>query len=264
MWQYIPTLATTLLAAAVLAKDWQAHKTHWRRGLVLFLIMLSGLGGMANTYYSNKNNSQRRLEDQNQIAGLTKAMDTEKKALESNTKAFLQSFKDLSDKLNNLESQVKTAHLQEEANRLRKELEATQKALNPPKATLVPSLGDVTEKLENLDVKQIPVKQSGDGTISFTITVVNISTVDAMDGSIFLRICEGCAYAEEPARFRKAVASEPTDREMVFHSIRARTSIGIPLKSIPAPGKHNRIETALTLRCSNCEFTPRQNLYVKY
>jgi hypothetical protein len=263
MWNYIPNLATVFLAVLQLAKDWGAHQTTWRRAGVLCLIVLLGVGGTINAYYSRRNANVQHNEDQKRIAGLQTAVETAKEAQENNTKQFLQSLSDLSQKLSDLQSQVKTSGLQKEAAQLKAELESTQKALTPQKAELEASLGNVTDKLENLDVKELSVVPDPDGTVTFTLSVVNKSGVQARSGSIFLRICEECSFTEEPTRFIKPVGAISTDREMMFQSIAAITGIAVPLKIKPPQPRH-RFEIAVTLRCENCTVSRADLLHINY
>src|SRR5208282_1857445 len=99
MLNYLPSLATVLLAVMQLAKDWGAHQTNWRRVLVLVAIVLLGVGGSVNTYYASRRSVSQHLDDQKRIAGLEKAVQTANANQEANTKQFVQSFKDLSGQL---------------------------------------------------------------------------------------------------------------------------------------------------------------------
>ena len=264
MWKYVPTLATALIALAQLAKDWGAHQATWRRALVLSLIFALGLGSTVNTYYSNKSSNAQHVEDQKQITKLQQSVEGANTAQKDNTKLFLQSFKDLSQRLGDLQSQVKTADLQKEADRLRKDLAATQKALVTPKAELEASLGQVSDKLDNLDVKEIQAERQPDGTLSFTVTLVNKSSVQAKKLYIILRICNLCEYAEEPQRFMKIVGAEASDREMDGDALPAQTAITIPLKiKVPGP-PFNRTGVSVSSHCENCEVRPWDNLRVRY
>jgi hypothetical protein len=225
--------------------------------------MILGLGGAVNTYYAGRKSAAQHLEDQKQIAGLAQAVKTANTNQEANTKLFVQSFNDLSGKLSGLEVQVRTAGLQREAAQLRTELEATQEALVVPKAELQASLGDVSETLENLDVKEITVPQSPDGTVEFTINVINKSSVQAKNGSIFLRICEKCEFVEEPKRFIRPTSAPAYDREMTFQVVNATTGTGIPLK-VKAPTTTNWFEVDVTTRCENCTVRAKDRLVVHH
>ncbi len=263
MLNYVPSLATILLALMQLAKDWGAHQSTWRRALVLVAIMFLGVGSVINTYYSSRKVAAQHLEDQKQISGLKKAVETASTDQEKNTKVFVKSFDDMTQKLNGLETQLKTAGLQKEAEGLRADLKATQKAMLVPKAELEATLGEPTATLDNLSIKEVSVAQSLDGVVEFTVNVVNKSVVQAKNGSIFLRICNKCEFVEEPKRFTKIVSASDYDREMVFQAINATTAVGIPLKIKPPPMKR-RFEVAVLVRCDNCVVRPKDSLFVHY
>jgi hypothetical protein len=267
MLNYLPSLATVLLALMQLFKDWGAHQTHWRRALVLVAIVLLGAGSAVSTYYSSRRIAAQHLEDEKQISGLKKAVETANSAQESNTKVFVKSFEDMSQKLSGLDTQLKTAGLQKEATQLRTDLEATRKALSPPKAEFDATFGEVTEKLENLNVKEIAAIQSPDGVLEFTINIINKSPVQAKNGSITLRICTDCLYAEEPAKFQKVAGGLDSDRTMTFPQFEAVTGLPIHLR-VKAPPKRltpiYRTGIDVTIRCENCTFQPRITLFVKY
>jgi hypothetical protein len=270
MWTYVLNLATTALAAFTLAKDWNAHQNHWRRGIVIGLIILLGGAAVLNTHIANKratdqqqNADKKHTEDQTQITGLKTAVESANRAQETNTKLFIASFTDMTGKLNGMETQIKTAGLQKESEQLKAELASTRKALSPPRAELESSAGEVTETLENLEVKQAPAQIGVDGTLSFKITVVNKSNVQAKNGSVFVRICVGCSYAEEPARFQKPVGALDQDRQMPFDNIPALTGLAIPLK-VKVPSQEHLIKVDVTMRCENCSTGAPDALFIKY
>jgi hypothetical protein len=270
MWNYVLNLATTALAAFTLAKDWNAHQNHWRRGIVIALIILLGGAAVVNTHITSKraieqqqNADKKHTEDQTQITGLKKAVESANSAQETNTKLFIASFTDMTGKLNGMETQIKTAGLQKESEQLKAELASTRKALSPPEAELESSLGEVTEKLENLEVKQASAQIGVDGTVSFTISVVNKSNVQAKHGSVFVRVCISCSYAEEPARFQKPVAAPDQDRQMPFDNIPALTGLAIPLK-VKVPNEQHRVKVEVILRCENCSTGAPEALFISY
>jgi hypothetical protein len=263
MWSYVSMLAMMLLAVLQLAKDWGAHKTNWRRASVVIVIVLIGIAGAINLLRSNTKAYNQHTADQKQIAGLQHAVETANRSQEANTKIFVQSFQEMTQKLSGLETRLKTVGLQKEAAQLKKELESTRKALDIPKSELVTTLGSVTDKLENLNVTEAPALLVGD-TISVTLTVFNKTDVQAKRGSIFVRICKLCTFAEEPARFRKIIGAGDYDREMVFDAIPAKTAIVISLKIRLPLNLEHRIEVDVTSRCENCAVLPMQHLFVNY
>ena len=264
MLNYLPSLATVLLALMQLAKDWGAHQSTLSRALVLVAIMLLGVGGAINTFYSSRRSAAQHVQDEKEISGLKKAVETASADQEKNTKVFVKSFDDMSQKLNGLETQLKTVGLQTEAARLRTDLEATRKALSLPKATFAASLGEVTDTLDNLDVKETSATQSPDGVVGFTITVANNSAVQAKNGAINVRICLSCEFAEEPKGFTKPENAPNSDRAVGFPYFEAGTVMKIPLKVKAPMGPKTRMEVDVTVRCENCTVDPKTALFVNH
>ena len=277
MLNYILNLATIALAAFTLAKDWKAHQSHWRRGTIIALIIVLGGASLVNTHLSNKRTieqqqraeddrriaaTQRKLDDAT-IAGLKSAVDTANTAQANNTKQFLKAFDGFSQKVTDLQSQVKTEGLQKQVAQLQTDLSNTRKALTPPQAELVSSVGNVTEDMQGLDVKDKMVLLASDGTVSFTITVINISDVQARNGGVFLRICTLCSYADEPAQSVQPTGAPATDRERSFQLVPARAGMAVVLKLKPPPGFH-RFVTDVTVRCENCTVQPKQTIFIDY
>jgi hypothetical protein len=197
------------------------------------------------------------------ISGLKSAVDTANKDQEANTKVFVKSFDEMSQKLSGLDTQLKTAGLQKEAKELRSDLETTRKALSPPQATFAASLGEVTETFDNINVREIVGTRSLNGVVEFTITVVNTSNVQAKNGAITLRVCLKCEFAEEPKGFAIPEAQQVYDRARAFPSFEATTSLKIPLK-VKVPPSPSRIEVDVTVRCENCTVEPKTALFVTY
>lgn len=266
MLNYILNLATIALAAFTLAKDWKAHQNHWRRGAIIFFIVVLGGASLVNTHFSNKKavgQQQDAIKDQKEIAGLKTAVETANKAQETNTKLFIQSFTSLNGQLNGLQTKIENAGLQKESDQLRAALASNIKALNPPQAELTATLGDVTDTLQNLDVKTRSVPMAADGSVAFAITVANTSDVQAKNGAIFLRTCVVCTYAEEPARFTKITGAAETDRQMVFEELPARAGFRELVKIKPPWGSHV-LAVEVRIRCENCTVHPKESLYVTF
>lgn len=266
MLNYILNLATIALSAFALAKDWNAHQSHWRRVAIIFFIGVLGGASLVNTHFSNKKaiaQQQDAIKDQKQIASLSTAVETANKAQGTNTQLFIKSFTDLTGKLNGLQTKIETAGLQKESDQLRAALASNIKALNPPQAQLVASLGDVTVTLQNLDVKERSGQLAADGTVSFKLSIVNTSDVQAKNGTVYLRTCAVCTFAEEPAGFSKVPSDEASDRTATFQNIDAKTGTLIALKIKPPPGEHQFVLKA-KLRCENCTVEPYQDMYVDY
>ena len=64
---YILFVAVAILEVFNLIKDWSAHKTSLRRWTVLGLIVLIGIAGGVNTYFSAEKNEKQHEDDQKKI-----------------------------------------------------------------------------------------------------------------------------------------------------------------------------------------------------
>lgn len=244
MLTYIIHIATTFLAFLYLLKDWQLHRKSWRRETVLGLIILIGIGGMVNTHYANKKIDQ----DQNRIAALKQAVDTANKNQEDNTKQFLNAFGNLSQKVNDLQTQVKTAGLQQEADQLKVELRATQKAMITPKAALVFSFVRPSTEDPLLRRVTLPVK---DDTVHVEFTVRNETDTPALNGELALIICDACKFVTEPPLSEK-VSGLDTQRNYKFDRILPKTELRTMSADIKVPSNVRAVELRVGYRCVNC------------
>jgi len=132
-----------------------------------------------------------------------------------------------------------------------------------PKAEIECSVAEVGQNMENLGVKETLVRPEQDGTVRFAITLANKSKVQAKNGSVFLRICEACEFAEEPPGFYKQLVEKNQDREMDFPTLHAYTGWPIPLRIRIPPGSR-QFAVGVTSRCENCVFRPTETLLIRY
>ncbi len=114
MLNYMLPIAAAFLAALQLAKDWGAHQTTWRRVVVLSLIVLVGIGGALNNYYSGRKASKQHDDDQRRIAALKQAVDSANENQKINTEQFVDALGKVSQKVSDLQTRVRTEELQKQ------------------------------------------------------------------------------------------------------------------------------------------------------
>ena len=245
MLSYILQFATTTLMLLYLAKDWESHKRSWRRKTVFVLIILIGFGGCINTWYTNN----KILEDQNQIAALTKGIETANKSQEANTKQFVAAFDELSQKLRELQAQVRTTELQEKADQLKSELEATRKSLVSPKASLSFTFAKPDPDAPLIRAVTLPVKND---IVHLEFTVANKSDTPALDGELTLIICDECEFASEPEFFQKLQGQKNTHRSSPSKRILPKTELGTLSAYIRVPPNLDGVKVGVIYRCVNC------------
>jgi hypothetical protein len=93
MWNYFLPIGTAFIAVLQLAKDWGAHQTHWRRGLLLGLIVVLATGGAVNNYITSRRSAAQHTQDQAEIESLKKAVETANQNQMSNTKQFVDALR---------------------------------------------------------------------------------------------------------------------------------------------------------------------------
>ena len=128
------------------------------------------------------NNLQGLVQGANQTVKDTSKQLSEARA--ADTTKFLSEFDNLSGRVANLQTQVATTDLKAEAANLKADLEATRKSMNPEKATLGFSLDPVQPSLHSVALEQ------HDNVVHLKIAVENLGDADALDGDVFIVICD--------------------------------------------------------------------------
>src|SRR5258708_6847104 len=105
MWNYFIPIATTFMALFALAKDWDAHKSLWRRGAVIVLILASGIGGAVGIHNTSRKAAEQHAHDENEITGLKTAVQTANSNQEVNTKQFRGALEQLSNEVGDMQRQ---------------------------------------------------------------------------------------------------------------------------------------------------------------
>jgi hypothetical protein len=258
MWNYIFPIGAALIALLQLAKDWGAHQRNWRRVAVLILIVLLGIGGAVNNYRTNKKSSFQRVEDQKEITGLKTAVETANKNQQDNTQVFVNALKGLSQKVSELQTQAATEKLQARLATVQAELRKTQKALEPgPKAELVFSF----YPFNNSPIGTIPPAQPAtdvtlplhlNRTVHVEFTVLNMTSVDAVDVEITLKICDQCTFAKEPPGFTKLAGHAETERLQPIPRFLAQTELPTQSADVLVPPYIKTFSMGILYRCRTC------------
>jgi hypothetical protein len=263
---YLLPVVTLVLGLLTLLKEWEEYKNPRLRIAVGCVLIIVGLLTIMSLYLDFEETRETagtisRLEGQ--VKGLEGEVKAAHNAQKDNTQLFLESFKKLSAEVSNLQTQVKTEALQKKLATVESELQRTQKALAPgPKAVLVfsffpfinPPAGSSAPVVPVTDIK-LPVL--ADGSVHVEFTVLNLSDVDALDGSITLQICDDCKFAKEPAGFRKLAGQSDTQRYMEFKRILTRVSLETMTVDVTVPPRFDRFLVGIVYRCRTCVVTEK-------
>ena len=228
---YLLILGTVLLGLFSLHKDWHNYKHPWVRKAVGAVLLLVGTFSIVKQFRDSRETEITRTKAANDIntlktelAGLQGQAKAANEAQTQNTKVFLETLNRLSDKMRDLQTQVKTEELRKQLASVQKDLQKTQKALAPaPKASLVfsffPFINPPVGKGQMAPVTEKALHLTPDGTLHIEFTILNFTDVTALDGSINLDICDECKFAKEPPDFQRLSGQSDAQRYMPFNQL---------------------------------------------
>jgi hypothetical protein len=170
--------------------------------------MLIGLGGVVNTFYSNRNSERHRQDDQSRIAALKEAVDTANKNQKDNTVVFIDAFGALAQKVTDLKAELKTADLRQKAERLQAELNEVKTVVaQQPEFLLYVNKSKITSngtlaipRIDGLYPLQISFANVGSKTATGVLIEV-IAPVDASRLKPPWRLSGGAALGNHLAQF---------------------------------------------------------------
>lgn len=262
MWIAIAAQALTcLIALGLLWKDWEDLK-----GKARYLPAFVLLGTVALTILSIVLVVKVDHEAKRQQADAERTEAGHKgEALQ-----FQQTLNTLLDRIGLLQKQVNTEPLLQQNQKLQQDLSDTKKLVQStkdqlgkpaPKATLQATFARMPQQVGR--EQETTSRRESDGSVEFSVMVVNTSNVRAKGVAIYLEICTGCTFAKEPERFTTPVGAGPQQRQLNFGDLDAGTAAAIPLK-ISAPTALNWFQVSVTSRCENCEMRTKDDLLVHF
>jgi hypothetical protein len=252
---YILASATIALAVFELIKDWKDYKQSWLKRSALVAICVVAALTFVSLYQDGQDKRTQR-EDAKKLEGQVEAANT---AQTNNTALFLKSFKDLSQKVGDLQSQVTTDALQKKLASVQAELQNTQKALVQPKATPVATFQ--TDDTRQIPITEMTVARVG-VAVSVPFVIYNPSDTAALNGGISVDICKMCTYASEPAGFTKVEGAPEYQRSLPFQHIFAKSAIQLLTLHLNVPFSLSRFGVGVRVNCDNCSPPEYQTLWV--
>jgi hypothetical protein len=221
MWaSLVGQLLTCFIALVSLWKDWEDYGGLSRRfgrklpGLLALATLLITAATVWQTSHDGRASENRDALNAGRIQELGTQLRSSDENADRRTKQLADSFQStlgsLYNRLSDLEMEVRTEPLLRQNQVLLNEVQKTRDEVEAARATLQQprKLADLqatfSAEVEKLDLSEATAYRRLDGTLQFTINVVNPTDVQAKNGSIYLRLCQYCTYAEEPQTFSKA------------------------------------------------------------
>jgi hypothetical protein len=160
---------------------------------------------------------------------------------------FLKQFSEMSDRVTELQTSIKTADLQEEAVQLRSDLEATRKSMEVSKATLSFSFWE-----DSAETSSLVTLNMEDGVVKVPFTIMNGTDVDALDGTIVIFACDACKIVDTSPGFTKMDGQADNQRNFDFQHIFANSRAPKLEVSIVPPPNATTLQVAIEYRCRTC------------
>lgn len=252
---YLLVGATLALTVVELVKEWDNYKKTWlRTGALIVLCAIAILTFIS--VHRDRQDQQNQAKAQQKLEGQVEAANT---AQTNNTALYLKSFKDLSGQVADLQTQVKTDALQKKLASVQAELEKNEKAMQPgPKAALSftfwpytnPPLGSNLPTVLSTDVT---LPTDADGNVHVDFTVVNLTDVAAVGGSITLVICDLCKFAKEPSGFVSVPGTKETVRNRPFSQFNAHEVDQMLSVDLIVPSSISGFSLGIQYRCTTCD-----------
>lgn len=251
---YLLILVAAALTVVQVLKDWHNYKHPTLRTAAVVLVFIFAVLNLVGRYLDDRSKhteQQKQTEATKQLEGQVSAANEAQRA---NTKLFLDSFTNLSQKVSDLQTQVTTVELEKKLANVQTELQATQKALAPgPRAKLTFSFfPPVTVQGRSTPLANVTLPLSSDGSVHVEFTVLNTTLIDAMDGSLTFHICQACKFANEVPHFIRLDGSPNTERWMAFDHFLAITKQPPLTAVIIPPPSAATFEIGLSYRCHTC------------
>jgi len=215
--------------------------------IILLIIGVLDIHGTRKTAADDKASAQvEKTASDQQVKNLQAAVNTGNGLLTQQRQDFLTKFSEMSNRVADLQTQIKTTDLHDEAAQLRADLDATRKTMDPPKATLKFSFASTDGQASHSSL----VTREGD-TAKVRFFVLNDTEADALEGELIFEACDGCTIVAIPD-FIKMSGSPENHRNLSFQHILAHTKSPVYEVTIKYPPEATAFLVGMEYRCRTC------------
>jgi hypothetical protein len=212
MLNYFLYLAGAIVAVFNHIKDWNAHKTFWRRWIVLLMIISIGIAGITNNYFTDKKTDEQHIAE-----------------------------------LQEIKREIMTEKLHEKIEALQAKIDESQKILDSKKASLIFSFGGRSK--DAIRATSLPVK---DNKVHVDFSIWNNTDTTAMDVVVQLLICNTCKFITVPTSFVQADGMSETIRGIRIDRVYAKSNTELFGADIEVPQNTPSVKFGMQYRCTNC------------
>jgi len=151
-------------------------------------------------------------------------------------------------------SQQQIAQMSRQIAQLRQELTQPK-----PKPNLVATFP--TQESSEVPIKETTLPRNA-GVVTVQFSIYNSSDVAATNGSVLVRVCTLCKFAEEPPGFTKVAGADESDREHPFQHIYAKAMMEVFTLKVDVPANVGRAAIGVFATCETCLAAKQQQLWI--
>lgn len=213
------------------------------------VLLIFGLFDIHGTRKETEGAKADRKTGEKQIETLQGTVNAGNIMLAQQRQDFLQKFSEMSDRVGQLQTQVKTADLQTQTKQLRNDLAATRKAMEVPKVNLSFSLVSENGSLS----KTVAVQREINGNVRIKYVVENSTDVTAEEGDIVFIACDQCKIIGNPDGYTQLSGSPDNRRNISFQHVLAHSQTPTYEAEVEPPANATSFPVGIEYRCKNCE-----------
>ena len=236
-------------------KDWNERGVRKRR-FRWWKLVLTVLGfpiGVLLVCLTYRETSKTESDSRAQIQRLQSAVETQIRNNDTQYERNQTELHNIGGQLIELKTQVATEELRKKITALQDQL---AKSLAPaPKASLTFSFYPIGVSGDNtsVPVTDVILPVASDGTVRVDFVIINMTSIDALEGDINLQICDDCKFAKPPDGFSRLAGQSDREMNMPFQHVLAKSML--PERSVDIvapPAKYSNFWMGINYRCRTC------------
>jgi hypothetical protein len=269
---YLYQTALAFITLITLLKDWEdfgKKSGRWSPIVMVILTVVLIVLGIQQTRAQIKKERDAAQEAKTEndkstgrIGELTKQVAELRAEDDRRANTYQTSLSGLYDRLTDLRSKVRNQDLIKELDATKKEVLVLQQKLTQPKAALFATLNLRSASYDPVTTLLIP--RPSDNAVTIEFAAVNPTDTQALNGSIGLRICKECRYAEEPLGSVRLAGAADTDREFQFQHMFAKSQSQTISARVRFPAGVPSFKFGVFIACETCVAGEVQSFTVQF
>jgi hypothetical protein len=241
-------------------KDWNERGVRKRR-FRWWKLSLTVLGfpiAVLLVWHTYQDASKTESDNKVQIQRLQSAVETQIRNNDTQYERNQTELHNIGGQLIELKTQVATEELRKKITALQDQL---AKSLAPaPRALLTFSFYPVGVAAD-VAVTDVTLPVAPDGSVHVDFIIMNLTSVDALEGDVNLQICDDCKFVKPPDGFSRLAGQSEREMNWPFQHILAKSMVAEKSVDILAPpAKYGTFLMGINYRCRTCVIDTKPSL----